>query len=273
MKNSNDSILESEGNTKPQINKKQDGACKKWCLTLNNYSDDEYNSISKLCFENEGIIGKEIGESGTEHLQGFIKFKKPVRLTALKKINSRIHWEKTKGTDKQNFLYCSKDNNYIQNLYEDVECPKHPIFKELLDVIDKPVNKRHIHVVVDRKGGIGKSSFTKFLFNTKEGVYPLSGKGENMKCAIKMLKDKLGDPKIVIVDCPRCLNDFISWQGIEEIKNGLIFSGKYEPDIMSFRSPHVIVMMNEAPDMSKLSPDRWVIYDVEEEDYVSPINF
>jgi hypothetical protein len=268
MNNSSDSIVGKEGNTKPLFPKKQDGASKKWCFTLNNYSVEEKNSISKLCLDNIGIIGDEVGDEGTPHLQGYIKFNKAIRLTALKKINNRIHWEKSKGTDKENFLYCSKDNNFIQNIYDDdvLTCPKHEIFNKLLEVIEKPVNKRHIHVIVDYKGGMGKTSFTKFLFFNKKGVYPLSGKGADMKCAIKLLREKFGDPKVVIVDCPRVSNDFISWQGIEEIKNGLIFSGKYEPDIVAFKSPHVIVMMNELPPLHVLSPDRWVIYEVKEEE-------
>jgi len=52
-------------------------ASKSWVLTLNNYSDEEYGSLKQV-LENLGdyILGKEIGESGTPHIQGYVKFQK-----------------------------------------------------------------------------------------------------------------------------------------------------------------------------------------------------
>jgi len=82
-----------------------------WCFTLNNYSDDEYEEVwnTKCKYL---VIGKEIGENGTPHLQGYIEFENGKTLTAIKKINSRIHWESRRGTSKQASDYCKKDNNF-----------------------------------------------------------------------------------------------------------------------------------------------------------------
>lgn len=55
------------------------------------------------------VIGKEVGEEGTHHLQGYIVFKDTKRLSAVKKINARAHWEQSKGTTTDNYNYCSKD--------------------------------------------------------------------------------------------------------------------------------------------------------------------
>jgi hypothetical protein len=46
-----------------------------WCFTLNNYTTDELEFLSSSILgsgEYNYIIGKEIGESGTPHLQGYI---------------------------------------------------------------------------------------------------------------------------------------------------------------------------------------------------------
>jgi hypothetical protein len=46
---------------------------------------------------------------------------------------------------------------------------------------------------------------------------------------------------------------------LEELKNGYVFSPKYESKNKSFPTPHVVVLMNETPDRSKLSADRYSI--------------
>lgn len=85
-----------------------------WCFTLNNYTDAEYDALLDLpC--TYLVIGKEVGESGTPHLQGYIRFESKKRLTALKKlVVNRIHWEPMKGTSKQASDYCKKDNLYVE---------------------------------------------------------------------------------------------------------------------------------------------------------------
>jgi len=82
-----------------------------WCFTLNNYSDEEYNKLVNFnC--NYLIVGKEVGGCGTPHLQGYIEFKTNQRVTTLKKINERIHWERRKGNAQEASDYCKKDENY-----------------------------------------------------------------------------------------------------------------------------------------------------------------
>lgn len=39
------------------------------------------------------IIGKEVGENGTPHLQGYIQMNTKQRLTQMKKIHGSAHWE------------------------------------------------------------------------------------------------------------------------------------------------------------------------------------
>lgn len=89
---------------------------RRWCWTLNNYSEEEISHINKtaetcryLCY------GKEISSTGTPHLQGFLITKNSVRLPAVKKILSvRAHIEKARGTSQQAATYCKKENDFTE---------------------------------------------------------------------------------------------------------------------------------------------------------------
>jgi len=95
---------------------------KRFCFTLNNYSDDEFQSIctSVKAHGSYGIVGKELGEFGTPHLQGFVIFRDwHVFGDAKDRLNSRCHVEVSRGTPRQNRNYCSKGGDFT----EFGECP------------------------------------------------------------------------------------------------------------------------------------------------------
>lgn len=84
-----------------------------WCFTLNNYEEKDVDYFRQLVC-NYIKFGKEIGESGTPHLQGFIIFKSQYRLSALKKLNPRVHWSLSNANYlEHNANYCSKDMNDV----------------------------------------------------------------------------------------------------------------------------------------------------------------
>lgn len=87
-----------------------------WVLTLNNYSDIEYETI-KQYFEEQcdyAIIAKEVGEQGTKHLQMHAEFVNMKSLKQLKELCRRIHAEKRQGSKQQASEYCKKDGNYYE---------------------------------------------------------------------------------------------------------------------------------------------------------------
>lgn len=94
------------GNTKT---KTRVNPSKYWCFTLNNYTMEHLEHLEHSLSKDLYIIGKEVGESGTKHLQGYIEFHKRVRPVEHIGIKE-IHWERTKGSREDNIRYCSKDN-------------------------------------------------------------------------------------------------------------------------------------------------------------------
>lgn len=91
-----------------------------FALTLNNYTEIEYNNLKNgtVGTAKFWIFGKEVGEKGTPHIQGYIYFQHPRTFNGVIKLldNKRIHVEKAKGSLLQNYTYCSKDGNFETNI-------------------------------------------------------------------------------------------------------------------------------------------------------------
>nr|UVZ21334.2 replication-associated protein [Pigeon circovirus] len=96
----------------------REAAAKRWCFTLNNPTEEEIKSLDTWLVSDfhYAIVGKEVGEQGTPHLQGFVHLKQKKRLTQLKQLFKRAHWEKARGSDEDNEKYCSKEGNVLLTL-------------------------------------------------------------------------------------------------------------------------------------------------------------
>lgn len=83
-------------------------------FTLNNYTAESIQEIHEYFSKARYIIiGKEVGESGTPHLQGYIQLDKR---TSLSKIGGLFPWhvEETRGSPVQASEYCKKGGDFIE---------------------------------------------------------------------------------------------------------------------------------------------------------------
>lgn len=81
-----------------------------WCYTLNSYTEEHVTLLKGLHCRYH-IFGKEIGESGNHHIQGFICFKSAQRFTGMKeKMPRGTHLEVKRGSFKEASDYCCKDD-------------------------------------------------------------------------------------------------------------------------------------------------------------------
>lgn len=265
MENSTNST-KGKGNTKPSPSEKR---CRKWCFTLNNYSENEITQIHKD-FENDKIIyGKEVGENNTPHLQGYIEFKEGKTLSRMKKYIPRAHFEYAKGNLESNMKYCSKDGNVystfpLTRLQKGIKKYENIIWKEwqqeVIDIVDGPINNRNIYWFYEETGNVGKSFLTKYLY-MKYNAIIADGKKTDIFNQINnwLEKNKEEDPLLCLIDIPRACFNNISYAAIEKIQDGLMYSGKYEGGVCCFEPPHVIVFANEEPNYEKCSLDRWQV--------------
>lgn len=262
-----------EVNLSRKMSKKQGTQLINWFFTYNNYLESDPIELkilfNKICKSYH--FQKEVGKEGTRHLQGCISLIKKMRITELKKITcNAIHWEPTKNVDAAK-LYCLKDESSTGERWSH---EKTKLFKrtkskfdsmeprkEIMDIVTVEPDNRTINWVWSEEGGVGKTSTCAYLEHMHEGVCIANGKGNDIKnTVVKHLEEN--DLDVLIINVPRCNENYVSYAAIEEIKDGLIYSGKYEGGFANIEHPHVIVISNFYPEISKLSEDRWNIIEL-----------
>lgn len=265
--NSSNSSKEGGNTISPSSPTKQISPAKRWCFTLNNWTDEEYSSIVPIIQENcdVAIIGSEVGESGTPHLQGYLEFKakkRPLNLFSIK----RIHWEKSKGTKSQNIDYCSKDGKVLLS----IGLPKpikiitdlYPWQKTIEDIITTEPDDRTIYWYWDSGGNIGKTAFMKYCCIKHKALPCVGGKFSDIMNLV--FNQDMENTTTCIFNVPRAHREHISYSALEAIKDGIVVNTKYETGYKIFNAPHVIVFANFPPDKSALSEDRWVITELKD---------
>lgn len=252
--------------------KKQISPAKHWCLTWNNYPDNwlEKFQSSKIY---KYVLGREVGESGTPHIQGYVCFVKkcrPLEVIPLKE----IHWGVCRNIEAS-ISYCQKDGDF-----ELKRITVNPILKILAidamycwqravaNMASLEPDDRDIKWFWENEGNVGKSALVKYLCHTNEAII-CSGKASDMKYLIaKYILNRETPPKLVIFDVPRSNLQYISYTGIEEIKNGCFASTKYDCEMILMNSPHIFVFANEPPETHRMSKDRWCVYKIEDHQLV-----
>lgn len=258
-------------NNNPCDKKISKNQIRRWCLTLNNYTEEEYEELKEWCESKSQVycIGKEVGDSGTPHLQVYLNLKgRGERFSAIKKLNERLHIEACKGSEKQNLDYCSKEGKYVCNvriakklvkMSKSMLRPEQLEICELFEEDEDPLFGRKIKWFYEKEGGWGKSVMCKYMVDCL-GAMVVSGANKDILCGIQQWIEKNGEaPRLVVFDIPRVSEGHVSYQAIENIKNGCFFSGKYESGMVRFNSPHILCLSNERPEVEKLSNDRWEV--------------
>lgn len=302
-----------------------------WCFTWNNPPDDHAEKIKELFDDEEKgiqyiVYGKETGDSGTFHLQGFLQTKEDAGVAALRDGGPaskffQAHWTKARSI-KASIEYCKKDGDvtelgeyqgrkpggkqgkrsdlhefkeavkaaqasgeymthkrareeysdvyskyarfcelYIADCRPTPEIAEHPLYPwqrglEHHLLHDEPCD-REVIFVVDRPGNSGKSWFSKrFSRDNPTAQLMTPGKMADMSYALDE------STTVLLIDCPRSRYELFQYDFCEYVKNGHVFSTKYESRVKRLGKCHVVVFMNQLPDDTKLSIDRYTIIEI-----------
>lgn len=120
---------------------------------------------------------------------------------------------------------------------------------------------RKIYWMWETTGNVGKSALTRHLALHNNILTVDSGKKEDIAQALKTLPKQ---PDLVIIDLPRAVKlPKTTASALEALKNGIIFSGKYESGSIILRqSPMVVVFANYPPPDGMFSVDRLEIHNI-----------
>lgn len=283
---------------------------RRWCFTWNNYTEESTMTVTAFAQEKCRylVFGKEVGESGTPHLQGFFVLHKQARLTALRRSGLTCHLEPTKKTSEQAAEYCKKEgdftefgslpsdsgrrsdleafkqavkdgtvdlkrlredhsevvakyprfvSDYIRDQLPEPEIPMHALNdwqQNLNQILIHEPDDRQVIFVVDRVGNQGKSWFAKYYCQLHDNAFLMRpGKHADMTY---MLPPSL---RVLFLDCTRKQVEYMPYTFMEELKDGYVSCTKYESCVKKYHKLHVVVLMNQEPDMEALSEDRYHI--------------
>lgn len=245
-----------------------------WCFTYNNYSSECVDRLLRF-FATVGaryVFQRERGDSGTPHLQGVVRFTKPVVPSSLfskvEPLWRSIHFERTRSWE-HSIRYCSKAESREEGTepYSNVEILDVPTIygwqSYLVDTLMPRMKHRFVYWFWEKTGGVGKSMLVRYLCMTRPALL-VSGKDADIKHGVVAFKEATGDgPEVIIVDCPRSSVGYVSYSGIEQVANGCFFSSKYESAMCVTRYPLIICFANEPPNILRMSLDRWQIYRID----------
>ena len=285
-------------NTKKNMKKKsrvKDHRGTRWCLTIHGANPDGSCPILLRLIEqfqkDEYILAAvayETGEYGIHpHWQVYFQTSKQSRLkmkfSHLLGEEISFHLQTAKGTRNANLVYVygvHKEHeigwlHYTKGHHPPVSYNPYktqnllwlrgnmkPWQKQITaKVTQKQADYRDILWVWESEGNTGKTYLAKYL-HYFYGAILTGGSSSDMKHAIARWKQITGHyPITIIVDVSRA--DTIrkdGYKAIEQMKNALFFSGKYQSGMVaSCNPPNIIVFANYSPDLRMMSPDRWVI--------------
>lgn len=146
---------------------------------------------------------------------------------------------------------------YVMDQFK-IEIEYHPLRiwqAELNHMLLLEPDRRKVIFVVDFVGDTGKSWFCDYYCSIHDNAQILMP--AKLADMIYVLEQHI---RVLFLDCPRSLSAEVMeyvYGFIENVKNGRILNTKYESCMKRLNKLHVVVLMNETPNMSKLSQDRY----------------
>lgn len=127
--------------------------------------------------------------------------------------------------------------------------------EDIMAVILEDPDDRTIFWIWSKDGLCGKSQTAKEMVLNYNALLIPGG-------AYKDIAYAYDNNPIVVFNYTRSHSEFMCYDAMESLKDGVLFSSKYESAAKVFSPPHVIVFANTPPEDGKLSADRLIVTEV-----------
>lgn len=258
---SNEMSIVSSSQCKPDGNTRTSGQYYRWSFTLP-FEEVTSRQLSQLLksFCKKFTFQAERSESGYEHWQGEFSCITKEYFNPLKNFLgfNKIHLEPTKNLFAAQ-RYCSKTETRFEGPYTEKSSfikiieNLYPWQASLEQELLVEPDDRKIIWYADMTGGLGKTQFAKYMSVKHKATVLCNAKTSDIAHAIE------DNPKIIIFLLPRSSESYFNYGALEMVKDGMIFSAKYDSHMKVFEAPHVVVFSNFEPHVHELTQDRWDI--------------
>jgi len=143
-------------------------------------------------------------------------------------------------------------------------CSLRPWQQEIMDIAQGEIHPRTVHWFWEREGNVGKTWITKYLA-VQEDVQFMDG-GKKGDLAHVYSKSRA---RTVVFNLSRTIQKDVGYDPmdgvyafVENLKDGMIYSPKFDSGTFLTMGSNVIIFANFAPDQRKLSRDRWNIREI-----------
>jgi len=155
-------------------------------------------------------------------------------------------------------------NDYIRDSLPAPSLTNYPLFlwqQKLNDILLHEPNDREVIFIVDKTGNRGKSWFAQYYCSLHENAFLMRpGKHSDMAYQLPLIL------RVLFLDCTRKQLEYLPYTLLEELKDGYVSCGKYESCVKRYSAMHVVVLMNEYPDKTSLSRDRYSVYTIDDKE-------
>lgn len=166
-----------------------------------------------------------------------------------------------------------EDGQYIPRQYRITEDQLKPFQSTVSTYV---YDKDCVNILIDKPGGIGKSTIAHFTRLNKNGVVlPVCFDAKELEqaCCNILTGKNLRKEIIIIVDLPKAVSkDRLAglYTAIERIKSGYVVDMRNKLKEWDFDSPTLWVFTNDVPDMGLLTARRWKLWEVNNNDQLVP---
>lgn len=268
-----------------------ENACYRWVFTLNQQDHFTLDDIFREKFirtlrehSKKWKFQKEVGEESLlPHYQGRLALFKKLRhadVCRLIRPELNIFW-RPEHDEKKSDEYCSKEDGRVDGPWssDDKQCYVPRKVREMVlqgwqcNLKDKLVrdvergDDRTVHVVVDKDGGIGKSTFCRYM-SCKMRAIVLPGTIDTADNLMKLACTSIGKRKegiILLLDLPRSIGKNVAqWEKwittLEQLKGGHLTDWRYQGHNDWCEPIAICVFTNTEPPGDCLSARRLVTH-------------